>query len=161
MLEHDWIDSSFRPGHDGVRVMPLHASPTVTPSSRSLPTPPGNRAPPTPSESIPADTLTPVPAVLYLQALQPEPGHDEITPYPSAAARSRRETARSCKHHPGYLLLAHRHSHGRSGVERARVERLALWLYLGVKTGGYGRILAHPVSYHNVFKTDSRSDTDS
>jgi hypothetical protein len=32
---------------------------------------------------------------------------------------------------------------------------------LGVKTGGYGRILAHPVSYPNVFKTDSGSDTDS
>jgi hypothetical protein len=32
---------------------------------------------------------------------------------------------------------------------------------VGVKTGGYGRILAHPVSYPNVFKTDSGSDTDS
>jgi hypothetical protein len=32
---------------------------------------------------------------------------------------------------------------------------------LGVKTGGYGRIVAHPVSYPNVFKTDSGSDTDS
>lgn len=31
----------------------------------------------------------------------------------------------------------------------------------GVKTGGYGRILAHPVSYPNVFKMDSGSDTDS
>jgi hypothetical protein len=34
-------------------------------------------------------------------------------------------------------------------------------LFIGVKTGGYGRILAHPVSYPNVFKTDSGSDTDS
>ena len=34
-------------------------------------------------------------------------------------------------------------------------------LGVGVKTGGYGRILAHPVSYPNVFKTDSGSDTDS
>jgi hypothetical protein len=32
---------------------------------------------------------------------------------------------------------------------------------LGVKTGGYERIVAHPVSYPNVFKTDSGSDTDS
>jgi hypothetical protein len=26
--------------------------------------------------------------------------------------------------------------------------------HIGVKTGGYGWILAHPVSYPNVFKTD-------
>jgi hypothetical protein len=32
---------------------------------------------------------------------------------------------------------------------------------VGVKTGGYGRIIAHPVSYPNVFKTDLGSDTDS
>jgi hypothetical protein len=32
---------------------------------------------------------------------------------------------------------------------------------VGVKTGGYGRIVAHPVSYPNVFKTDSGSDMDS
>jgi hypothetical protein len=32
---------------------------------------------------------------------------------------------------------------------------------LGVKTGGYGRIVAHTVSYPNVFQTDSGSDTDS
>jgi hypothetical protein len=32
---------------------------------------------------------------------------------------------------------------------------------VGVKTGGYGRIVAHLVSYPNVFKTDSGSDTDS
>jgi hypothetical protein len=32
---------------------------------------------------------------------------------------------------------------------------------IGMKTGGYGRILAHPVSYPNVFKTDLGSDTDS
>jgi hypothetical protein len=31
----------------------------------------------------------------------------------------------------------------------------------GVKTGGYRRIVAHPVSYPIVFKTDSGSDTDS
>jgi hypothetical protein len=33
--------------------------------------------------------------------------------------------------------------------------------YVGVKTGEYGRIVAHPISYPNVFKTDSGSDTDS
>jgi uncharacterized membrane protein YeiH len=38
---------------------------------------------------------------------------------------------------------------------------IATVLLVGVKTGGYGRILAHPVSYPNVFKTDSGSDTDS
>jgi hypothetical protein len=32
---------------------------------------------------------------------------------------------------------------------------------LEVKTVGYRRKIAHPVSYTNVFKTDSRSDTDS
>jgi hypothetical protein len=32
---------------------------------------------------------------------------------------------------------------------------------VGVKTGGYGRIVAHPISYPNVFKTDSGLDTDS
>jgi hypothetical protein len=32
---------------------------------------------------------------------------------------------------------------------------------IGVKTGGYGRMVAQPVSYPNVFKTASRSDTDS
>jgi hypothetical protein len=32
---------------------------------------------------------------------------------------------------------------------------------IGVKTGGYGRIVAHLVSYPNVFKMDSGSDTDS
>jgi hypothetical protein len=32
---------------------------------------------------------------------------------------------------------------------------------VGVKMGGYGRIVAHPVSYPNVFKKDSGSDTDS
>jgi hypothetical protein len=37
----------------------------------------------------------------------------------------------------------------------------ALAVHLGVKTGGYGQIVAHPVSYPNVFKTDSGSDTDS
>jgi hypothetical protein len=30
-----------------------------------------------------------------------------------------------------------------------------------VKTGGYGRIVAHPVSYPNVFIMDPRLDTDS
>jgi hypothetical protein len=30
-----------------------------------------------------------------------------------------------------------------------------------VKTGGYGRIVAYPVFYPNVFKTDSGSDMDS
>jgi hypothetical protein len=34
-------------------------------------------------------------------------------------------------------------------------------MVIGVKTGRYGRIVAHPVSYSNVFKTDSESDTDS
>jgi hypothetical protein len=34
-------------------------------------------------------------------------------------------------------------------------------LPVGVKTGGYGRIVAHHVSYPNVFKMDSGSDTDS
>jgi hypothetical protein len=29
-----------------------------------------------------------------------------------------------------------------------------------VKTGGYERIVAHPISYPNVFKTDSGSDMD-
>jgi hypothetical protein len=29
------------------------------------------------------------------------------------------------------------------------------WHEVGVKTGRYGRIIAHPVSYPNVFKTDS------
>jgi predicted nucleic acid-binding Zn finger protein len=42
-----------------------------------------------------------------------------------------------------------------------RSARHALGLDLGVKTGGYGRIVVHPVSYPNVFKTDSGSDTDS
>jgi hypothetical protein len=32
---------------------------------------------------------------------------------------------------------------------------------VGVKTGGYRWIVAHPVSYPNVFKTGLRSDTDS
>jgi hypothetical protein len=30
-----------------------------------------------------------------------------------------------------------------------------------VKTDGYGWTVAYPVSYSNVFKTDSGSDTDS
>jgi hypothetical protein len=42
-----------------------------------------------------------------------------------------------------------------------RSSREKSWFLLGVKTGGYGRILVHPVSYPNVFKTDSGSDTDS
>jgi hypothetical protein len=32
---------------------------------------------------------------------------------------------------------------------------------VGVKTGGYGRIVGHPVSYPNVFQSDTGSDTDS
>jgi hypothetical protein len=32
---------------------------------------------------------------------------------------------------------------------------------VGVKTGGYRWILAHSISYPNIFKTDSGSDTDS
>jgi hypothetical protein len=42
-----------------------------------------------------------------------------------------------------------------------RREEVVTQREVGVKTGGYGRILAHPVSYPNVFKTDSGSDTDS
>jgi hypothetical protein len=34
-------------------------------------------------------------------------------------------------------------------------------LSVGVKTDGYWRIVAHPIFYPNVFKTDSGSDTDS
>jgi hypothetical protein len=33
--------------------------------------------------------------------------------------------------------------------------------WLGVKTGGYRRIIGPPVSYPNVFQSDSGSDTDS
>jgi hypothetical protein len=32
---------------------------------------------------------------------------------------------------------------------------------VGVKTDGYGQIVAHHVSYPNVFKMDSGSDTES
>jgi hypothetical protein len=49
------------------------------------------------------------------------------------------------------------HCHETSTVRRERIPRPQL----EVKTGGYGRILAHPISYPNVFKTDSGSDTDS
>jgi hypothetical protein len=44
------------------------------------------------------------------------------------------------------------------------MEPRAAWvraLQVGVKTGGYGRIVGHPVSYPNVFQSDTRSDTDS
>jgi hypothetical protein len=47
---------------------------------------------------------------------------------------------------------------GCGGVDWLASQRL---VEVVVKTGGYGRIVAHLVSYPNVFKTDSGSDTDS
>lgn len=90
MLEHDWIDSSFRPGHDGVRVMPVarlaNSYPQLTVTAHSTRQPRTTNAQREHTSRHPHSR-----PVLYLQALQPEPGHDELTPYPSAAARSRRE----------------------------------------------------------------------
>jgi hypothetical protein len=48
-----------------------------------------------------------------------------------------------------------------SNIRSCYKGRVVDHLPLGVKTGGYRRIVAHPVSYPDVFKTDLGSDTDS